>query len=84
MTLIGPGKKWLATKTQIPEGLNERQKKAVEYVRENGRITNREYRQLTGVSRVYALSELNDMVGKGFLLKLGKGRSVYSIEVSDS
>ena len=68
---------------KLPEGLNERQRKAVEYIREKGSITNREYRELTGLGRVYALRELNDMATKGILAKEGKGRSVYYTLVSD-
>jgi len=84
VTLIGPGEKWMAQKeTKLLEGLNERQRKAVEYIREKGRITNKEYRELTGLGRVYALQELNDMVAKGVLIKKGKGRSVYYTLVSD-
>ncbi|MFQ5842193.1 MAG: RNA-binding domain-containing protein, partial [Thermodesulfobacteriota bacterium] len=63
VTLIGPGEKWMAEKeVKLSEGLNERQKKAIEYIREKGRITNREYRELTSLGRVYVLKDLNDMV----------------------
>lgn len=31
-------------------GLNKRQIKAIKYIREKGKITNREYRELTGLS----------------------------------
>jgi len=40
-------------------------------------------REMTGLGRVYALKELNDMTEKGILSKQGKGRSVYYILVSD-
>ena len=42
-----------------------------------------EYRELTGLGRVYALKDLNDMVAKGILVKKGSGRSVHYILVSD-
>jgi len=84
VTLIGPGEKWMAQKeTKLPEGLNQRQRKAVEYIREKGSITNRAYRELTGLGREYARKELNDMAAKGILVKKGKGRSVHYILVGN-
>ncbi len=50
-------------------GLNERQIKAVMYVKENGRIGNKEYRDLTGISRQMAFVDLKDLVEKGLLSK---------------
>ncbi len=55
-------------------GLNERQIQAVLYVRERGSITNKEYQQLTGVSKRTASSELWELVGKGILIKTGGQR----------
>ncbi len=46
-------------------GLNERQIKAVAYVMENGRITNKEYQALHDVSRNTASGDLTDLVSKG-------------------
>lgn len=57
-------------------GLNERQIKAVMYVKEKGRITNREYRQLTGLSDEGARRDLNDIVKKKVFKMKGKGRSI--------
>jgi ATP-dependent DNA helicase RecG len=58
-------------------GLNERQIEAVVYVKEKGRITNKEYQELTGVSRQMATLELKDLVDKGVFLKVGKaGRGI--------
>ena len=58
-------------------GLNERQIEAVMYVKEKGRITNKEYQQLTGVSRQMATLELKDLVDNGVFLKVGKaGRGI--------
>lgn len=56
-------------------GLNERQMRAVTYLRESGRITNQEYRQLTGVSNKTAYLELTGLVGKHVLTAEGTGRS---------
>ena len=53
-------------------GLNERQIKAVFYVKERGRITNKEYKELTNVSRQLATIHLSDMVKKGAFKRTGK------------
>ncbi len=53
-------------------GLNERQVKAVTYVKEKGRITNGEYQELTGVSRQTATIDLNELVASNVLERIGK------------
>lgn len=60
----------------IPErlramGLNERQIRAVLYVKEHGQISNREYRELTGVKERTATMELRELVEKGILERFG-------------
>jgi ATP-dependent DNA helicase RecG len=57
-------------------GLNERQIKAVIFVKEKGKITNREYRQLTGLSDEGARRDLNNIVKKKVFKIKGKGRSI--------
>ena len=57
-------------------GLNERQIKAVMYVKERGRITNKEYRSMFDITDRTALSDLNNLCERGFLRKIGiTGRS---------
>jgi ATP-dependent DNA helicase RecG len=67
----------------IPAGeppMNERQLKALQYVREHGRITNREYQQLCpGVSPETLRLDLADLVRRGILLKVGDKRGTYYI-----
>lgn len=59
-------------------GLKERQIKAVMYVKEKGKITNREYQALTGIKERLATMELNDLVNKNVLVKHGTtGRGTY-------
>ncbi len=60
-------------------GLNERQIKAVKFVKENSRITNKEYRNLAELSDEGARLDLNDLLEKGVLESKGKGRGVYYI-----
>jgi len=52
-------------------GLNERQIKAVMYVKERGKITNREYQDTMGVSKPMATIDLKNLVQKKVFEKLG-------------
>jgi ATP-dependent DNA helicase RecG len=58
-------------------GLNERQIKAVLYVVENGSITNSRYQKVCNTSERTALRDLEELIGKGVLVKTGlkKGTS---------
>lgn len=60
-------------------GFNERQIKAVMYVKEKGKITNKEYRGLTGLSDEGARIDVNELVEKGVLLLKGRGRNVHYV-----
>ena len=53
-------------------GLNERQIKAVKYVKEKGKITNREYQEISNISRQMATIDLSQLVEKGILIMKGK------------
>ena len=64
-------------------GLNERQIRAVMYVKEKEKITNREYQQLNAVSNKTAYLELSDIVKKGILVPEGTGRKIgYILKVT--
>ena len=56
-------------------GLNERQIKAVLYVKENGRITNKDYQEINEIGNRTASYELKELVEKFNLLKMS-GASV--------
>jgi len=59
-------------------GLNERQIKAVMYVKEKGKISNKEYQGISGVKERLASIELTDLVNKGVFVKLGTtGRGTF-------
>lgn len=80
VTLMGPGGHFMEEVEKLPawaEGLNERQIEAVLYVGEHGRITNREYRQLFGVSNYTAAIDLKELVEKQLLVAEGMGRGRY-------
>jgi ATP-dependent DNA helicase RecG len=60
--------------------LNERQEKALVYLAERGRITNREYQELcSDVSAETIRRDLVDLVAKDLLLKIGDKRATYYI-----
>ncbi len=60
--------------------MNERQAKAVQYVREQSSITNREYQQLCpDVSPETLRLDLVDLVDKGILLRIGAKKGTYYI-----
>ncbi|WP_321996693.1 ATP-binding protein [Draconibacterium orientale] len=63
------------------EGLNARQIKAVEFVKENGKIKNSEYQIINSISQRTATRELKELVEKGFFTLTGIGAgAVYKIE----
>lgn len=55
-------------------GLNHRQMRALNFVRTEGVITNKNYSQINRISERQALRELNEMVRKKTLTRVGKGR----------
>jgi ATP-dependent DNA helicase RecG len=59
---------------------NHRQARALQYIREHGSITNREYRGLCqGVSAETLRLDLVDMVEKGILIKVGSKKGTHYI-----
>ncbi len=68
--------------TKIPEikvGLNKRQKKAINLIKNRGEITRKDYMSLNKVSNKTAYIELNMLVGENILKVVGKGRSTKYI-----
>jgi ATP-dependent DNA helicase RecG len=64
-------------------GLNERQVKAVMYVKENGSITNKEYQNINDIGKTFATKELQHLIELGVLQTAGiKGRgSKYTMPI---
>ncbi len=59
---------------------NHRQARALQYIRENGSITNREYRSLiNSVSAETLRLDLVDLVKKGILSKIGAKKGTYYV-----
>ncbi|HRT93992.1 MAG TPA: ATP-binding protein [Planctomycetota bacterium] len=70
---------WLTGPVLATLGLNERQKKAVAYVKVERRITNAVYQRLTGAIRRTALRDLDDLVRKGVLEPRGVKRGAHYV-----
>lgn len=64
-------------------GLNERQIKAVIYVKKSGRITNKEYQNINNISNKTAYLELSNIVERAIFKVEGKGKStIYTLKVT--
>lgn len=71
---------WLTQAVMMRLALSERQQKAIHHVKTTGKITNQELRELTGVVIRTASRDLEDLVRKRVLLKMGKtGRSTHYV-----
>ncbi|MBI5416467.1 DUF4062 domain-containing protein [Candidatus Poribacteria bacterium] len=53
-------------------GLNEKQLKAISYVKEKGKITNEEYQKINYIKRRIASYDLTELVEKNILERIGK------------
>ena len=51
-------------------GLNERQIKAVMYVKEKGKITNKEYQSIADISKRTASRDLKELINKGIFKQI--------------
>ncbi|MCB0536916.1 MAG: hypothetical protein KDE33_05240 [Bacteroidetes bacterium] len=58
-------------------GLNERQLKAVEYVKEKGKITNKEYQELNNTIDRTALRYLKNLITLGIFKRVGEKQGAY-------
>lgn len=59
--------------------LNERQKKAVAFVKSKGRITNADYQQIAGVTSKTALRDLADLVKRGVFHRVGTLKGTHYV-----
>jgi predicted HTH transcriptional regulator len=67
---------WLTPGFIAERGLNERQAKGLELLRQARGITNSEYRKATGAIAKTAARDLDELVEKGILRREGAGRGV--------
>jgi ATP-dependent DNA helicase RecG len=71
---------WLTAAVMDKLGLSERQKKAVAFLKTNERITNTDFQKAFQVAKRTAYRDLNEMVSKGALEKVGStGRGTFYI-----
>ncbi|MBI4730021.1 MAG: DUF4062 domain-containing protein [Acidobacteria bacterium] len=68
---------WLTEEVLASLALNERQEKAVGFIRREGRLTNLQYQEITGASRATAKRDLEELMGKGVLVRMGTGRAAH-------
>ena len=74
------GRDWLTEKILSGLRLNERQVKAVEFLRLHQSISNRDYRQLTGANDRTALRDLAELMEKKLLVRRGStGRAAFYV-----
>lgn len=71
---------WLTGEVLAGLELNERQRAAIEWIKRNGRITNREYQKVTGAADRTALRDLDTMMALGLIAKVGMtGRAAHYV-----
>lgn len=73
---------YLSKETLIKLELNERQLKAISYLKEKGTITNSIYKEITETSDRTALRDLDELIRKGVLAKEGnKKGTIYKLNL---
>lgn len=78
VTLIGPGKSFeeKIEKEKLHNlEINDRQKKAIEHIKEKGSISRKEYILLTNISVRHANRDIEDLLKKRIISIVGKGRN---------
>jgi len=70
---------WLTNKVLTELHLNDRQLQAVTYIKKTGKITNSDYQQITGASRKTSTRDLDSLVEKNVLLRVGEKRGSHYI-----
>lgn len=79
VTLMGPGKsfaKAIEDQKLHKLDLNDRQKKAIGYIKQYGGISRKQYVDLVKISIRQANRDLNDLLEKRVIVPIGSGRSL--------
>lgn len=79
----GSSERQEAERLLAPGPQRVRQLRALDLVQSQGYITNRDYARLNEVSERQALRELTDMVDRGLLMRMGKGRSCHYVSARE-
>ena len=77
--LLGPGKQFereIEKKKLHVLDINERQKRAIEFIKKHGFITTRIYQEINKLGKVYSIKELNDLSDKNLIKRVGKGKKI--------
>lgn len=86
VTLIGPGKsfeKEIEKEKLHRVEINERQRKAIEYLRREKKITRQIYCKISNVGDTYAKKELKELIQKNIIRKMDKGKKTYYVLVTE-
>jgi ATP-dependent DNA helicase RecG len=71
---------WLTEEALERLELNERQRKAVLFAKQHGRITNSDYKKISGTTDRTALRDFEELMTKGVIEKVGTtGRATYYV-----
>jgi len=70
---------WLTSEVLAEFRLNDRQFQAIVFLKINRRITNQEYQQITGVIRKTAARDLDELVEKGLIERIGEKRGSHYV-----
>ncbi|MCK5699330.1 MAG: putative DNA binding domain-containing protein, partial [Candidatus Aenigmarchaeota archaeon] len=77
VTFRGPGESILELIKKPEIQLNERQKEALKYISEYGKVKREEYSKLFGCSERTAFNDLNNLFSVGIIEKTGGGKYTY-------
>ncbi|HLP62497.1 MAG TPA: ATP-binding protein [Candidatus Deferrimicrobium sp.] len=70
---------WLSSEVLVEFHLNDRQLQAIAFLKINKRITSHEYRQITGVIPKTATRDLDGLIEKGLIVRIGEKRGSYYV-----
>ena len=66
---------------EIMKDLNHRQARLIAHLKTHGAVTNREYIEMMGVSSRTGLRDLNELIERGVIVRLGSRRAaVYRLK----
>lgn len=75
-------REWLTEEALSKLDLTDRQREAVRQIKKTGKITNSEYQALTGVTRKTAARDLDGLVEKGVLERIGTKRGAHYVSAA--
>ena len=86
VVLTGPGKVFQEKidKEKLHKlDINDRQKKALEYIKKNGSINRQEYCKINNIGDTYAKRELGELIQKKIIKRVGKGKNTRYVLVTE-